>query len=856
MRTRAVSDFRGGHLPLRAFGTVPSAARLRAGLAIVAAVGAALSFVHAAGAEVAGTPENLHVDAQEYVATTPADPYQRDAAAIHTGVAGGQETARSYVHIDLAGLMGGAAPTSVLLSLTPNGDTSGNANGNTATLQACPLVGSLEPFSPASPPNFDCTSAAHGTLTAAGSWTFELAPLLQRWLLETNRGVAIVWDRSSSTSTWFVAFDKSKTSAAAVVPLSDNPPSTFTLPPPPTPLPPAVAPVPAAAPPFLSLPATTPPAPPATLPPSPSPSTKPSNAAGGANGNTSAGTPPPSGAATMHIEPSGTWLWWLLGSVLLGAAAALAIVVQRAMREVHRLPDAAALRAALRHPDLRLSRAGAVLMIGAVVAVGFSNRLAVQGSPTAANPSGSQNSAGAAPGDGTSANNGNGGNNPAQSTPGSTTTGGATAAQSAAAQQSAAAAAASAAAQAPTGDVPGVTATTIRIGFMTETNRQAGNGAIGAKNIGDYGDVPAQARAMADWLNRNGGIAGRRVIPVMENFDASNTDPNQEAALCTKFTQDDHVFSVVDIESNLDYGACYAHARTLVIEAQTYQGDTAIMDHLAPYVFDSTTPPNERAFLVHVDGLAQQGFFGKTDKVGVIVADDPLIRRDYTQVAQPHLARAGVTNPDIYYINPYSDTGTKARDLGTAVTRMHSNGDTEVVLFGDSGGGATLITMAAAKGQGWYPKWGLDTSSAPGALETISEISDEMKTSVVVGYNRTYDAESDKGGEPVPASAPEKLCVDTYKAAGISFATRLNSVVAYRYCDYAFLLHAASQGLGANLSIQTWAAQAWRLGTSYMSVNAYHATFNGRPYGTDGYRLLGWDTGCSCFKYTSATSTW
>ncbi|HEV7679941.1 MAG TPA: hypothetical protein VGQ42_15360 [Candidatus Dormibacteraeota bacterium] len=825
----------------------PLRALLCAALAVAASAGAALSFVRAAGAEVAGTPMNLHVDAQEYAATAPADPYQHDAAAIHVSVAGGQDTTRSYVHVDLAGLVGGAMPTSVLLSLTPNGDAAANANGSAATLQACPLLGSLEPFNPTSPPGFDCTSAAHGTPAAAGTWTFELAPLMQRWLLETNRGVAIVADHSAATATWFTAFDRSKTRAIAVVPVSDSPPlSTYTFPAVPAAPPPAPPPA-AVAPPFLSVPATTPGPPSAATPgPSPSPSSA-ASAAGGAG----TGTPPAPGAATMHVEPASTWLWWLLGSVLLGAAAALAMVVQRAVRDAHRLPDAAALRAALRHPDLRLSRAGALVMIGAVVAVGFSNRLAVQGSPAAAGSSGPQAAAGATPSSGAAG----GGNTGATAPPPGAASGPAAAQSAAAAAQSAAAAAAAAGAQAPTGDIPGVTATTIRIGFMTETNRSAGNGAIGAKNIGDYGNVPAQAQAMADWLNRNGGIAGRRVIPVMENFDASNTDPNQEAALCTKFTQDDHVFSVVDIESNLDYGACYAHAHTLVVEAQTYQGDTQLMDHLAPYVFDSTTPPNERAFQVHADGLAQQGFFGKTDKVGIIVADDPLIRRDFTEVAMPRLARAGVTNPDLYYVNPYSDTGTKARDLGTAVTRMHSNGDTEVMLFGDSGGGATLITMAAAKGQGWYPKWGLDTSSAPGALETISQISDEMKTAVVVGYNRTYDAESDRGGEPVPASPLEKLCVDTYRAAGISFATRLNSVVAYRYCDYAFLLHQASQGLGANLSIQTLMAQAWHLGSSYMSVNAYHATFNGRPYGTDGYRMLGYDTGCSCFKYSSPTYT-
>jgi hypothetical protein len=108
----------------------------------------------------------------------------------------------------------------------------------------------------------------------------------------------------------------------------------------------------------------------------------------------------------------------------------------------------------------------------------------------------------------------------------------------------------------------------------------------------------------------------------------------------------------------------------------------------------------------------------------------------------------------------------------------------------------------------------------------------------------------------VPASPQEKACVDSYRAAGITFQTRLNSVVAYRYCDYAFLLHQASQGLNDSISIQTLVTQAIHLGSSYMSVNAYHATFNGQPYGTDGYRLLNYDNGCSCFRYSSGTYQW
>jgi hypothetical protein len=813
-------------------------------LAGAAMAGASLSFVHAVNADVSAPPQNLHIDAQEYAATTPVDPYQKDTAAIHAGVAAGQETARSYLHIETAPLIGGPVPTSVLLTMTPTSDAAGNANGSSATLQACPLKKALEPFNPSSPPAFDCTNPVHGKLTALGTWTFELAPLVQGWLDLSNRGLAIVADHPPQTAAWAVAFDKSKSRATASVPLSPSSGTSTDMPVPPpieAPLPPPVAAAPMV-PSFLSITATTP-------PPAPTPTPSAASAAGA---GTHPAPPPP--APTGATEPPSTWLWWLLGAILAAAAVALAIVVQRAMRDVHGLPDPAALFKALRHPELRLFPAGAVLMIGITLAVGFSNRVGVMGGSAATNAATANGASGSTGGAASSG----GASGEATAAPGAT---GAAAAQGAAAAAAAAAAAqrgaAAAATQAgPTGDIPGVTPTTIRIGFMTETNRQSANAALGAGKIGAYGDVPAEARAIADWLNRTGGIAGRRVIPVMENYDVSNSDPNQPTAICTKFTQDDHVFSVVDIEANPDYEACYARARTLAFATSAYSGDTPYLEHVAPFVFVPTMPAIERGMQVHTDGLVQQGFFGKTDKLGIMVSDDPMIRRNFTQFVLPRLARAGVTNPDIYYINPYADTATVARDLGTGVTHMHANGDNEVLLFGDSGGAATLVTMTAAKGQNWYPKWGLDTTSSPAALETITEISDELKNAVVVGYYRTGDAESDMGGDPVPASPQEKACVDIYKAAGITFGTRLNSVVAYRYCDYAFALRQASQGLGANLSIQTLVAQATHMGTSYMSVNAYHASFNGHPYGTDGYRMLAFDTGCSCFKYTSPTYVW
>jgi ABC-type branched-subunit amino acid transport system substrate-binding protein len=101
----------------------------------------------------------------------------------------------------------------------------------------------------------------------------------------------------------------------------------------------------------------------------------------------------------------------------------------------------------------------------------------------------------------------------------------------------------------PSGPVTGVTSSEIKVGI--------GLIDVGAaKQFGfnfDIGNEKARYQALIDRLNRQGGIAGRKIVPYFESFPA--TDPTTASqADCLTWTKDDKVFAVL-VESQLPTAA-------------------------------------------------------------------------------------------------------------------------------------------------------------------------------------------------------------------------------------------------------------------------------------------------------------
>jgi hypothetical protein len=144
--------------------------------------------------------------------TVPTSPYPEDT--LHVGVAGGQETARTYVVPDLTTVPYGSTVTSATMTLPlATGDQDGNQAPETAKLTAClttkPVADGTE-GSTAKPPTVDCKTSAKADYDAKKSvFTVDLSPFTTAWAAGSpSYGIALMPDPTAQpTDAWHVAFN-------------------------------------------------------------------------------------------------------------------------------------------------------------------------------------------------------------------------------------------------------------------------------------------------------------------------------------------------------------------------------------------------------------------------------------------------------------------------------------------------------------------------------------------------------------------------------------------------------------------------------------------------------------------------
>jgi hypothetical protein len=140
----------------------------------------------------------------------PTSPYPADT--LHVGVAGGQETARTYVLPDLLSLPVGATATGGTMTIpVDTASTDGTASADTATMVACAAT---QPFtdgaagSGATPPETDCKTSVPAKYDAKNTvFTVDLTPFLKAWAAgQPAVGIALMPDPDAMapSETWHV----------------------------------------------------------------------------------------------------------------------------------------------------------------------------------------------------------------------------------------------------------------------------------------------------------------------------------------------------------------------------------------------------------------------------------------------------------------------------------------------------------------------------------------------------------------------------------------------------------------------------------------------------------------------------
>jgi hypothetical protein len=177
-------------------------------------------------AAAAGSSTTISDDAEAWYATAPTSPCSAPvgcppepatagsaypAGTLHVGVAGGAETGRTYLALDVASLAL-ASVQSATLHLPLAADNVGNQNVSSAALIVCLATGAIPngvSGSTSTPPPTDCKQPSHISYDAKhNEFTADLAPVIAAWQSgQTPYGVAVVpAPGATSTDNWQVSF--------------------------------------------------------------------------------------------------------------------------------------------------------------------------------------------------------------------------------------------------------------------------------------------------------------------------------------------------------------------------------------------------------------------------------------------------------------------------------------------------------------------------------------------------------------------------------------------------------------------------------------------------------------------------
>ena len=521
---------------------------------------------------------------------------------------------------------------------------------------------------------------------------------------------------------------------------------------------------------------------------------------------------------------------------------------------------------------MRRARPVAALALGAAVALtGCGSTVATTGSGGGALQGGDAQGLGAAPGAGPTADGSLGGGTSGGGTSGGGTSGGGALAGTSGgspAGTTGTVAGTTGSTTTPGGGPvalgPGVTATTVTIGFSYTENGTAGNDAIGAKI--SQGDELNEAKAVVADINAHGGVAGRKLEVVFHAYSNQTADSGsvQDESACQDYTQDHKVFAVAGGGLSDTLPACLAKAGVLhTASGQIISKDDSFYRRY-PHFSDLASLTQERMMRDLVARLDAQKYFGGWNtatgapaatpaKVGVLTFDRPEWERPLTSVLLPALKRAGhaVPDQDVFrarYASTTSEAGPLAADMQSAALRFRNDGVTHVIFL-DGSALMNLFFSKNAENQHYYPRYGVNSATGLQAIADSGAVDKTVyKGALGIGWLPGLDL-SPSASAPY-ASPAAKHCSAVMSKAGFTFSDTNSRTIAYGACDQLYFIAAAINGAGRSVTLANAQAAIDRLGSSFVPANLPAAYFSATQHDAVAKVYdLAWDDGCGCAKY-------
>lgn len=405
----------------------------------------------------------------------------------------------------------------------------------------------------------------------------------------------------------------------------------------------------------------------------------------------------------------------------------------------------------------------------------------------------------------------------------------------------------------------GYDAKTLYLGFPTnnDVNDAAKNLGLAALN---FGDIPAQIKAVLDDVNKHGGVLGRKVEPVFHDIKTADlqSNANREAqATCSAFTEDHKVVAVINVVAGIDlqsFYACLAKHDTPVVSAGLTPVDDAFVAAFSPYLYKLTSASFTSLTPVWIARLAAQRYFtgwntasggpaAGQPKIGLLYPATQPQQRIFASVKQ-QLARRGyqVSKEFQYGVASLQDESSA---MASAVLAFNSAGVTHVL----SSEADVLLFMTAAENQHYRPRYGLTSYHAPGAALEGTVPAAQLVGSLGVGWLPVSDVDSNHN--PGAVGPGETACRKVMKDHGVDISSGGAALAAFAECDG---IHVMVQAVTAEHDASTRAVRAGvaAIGPSFQSALVRQSGFSGnRAVMPGAVRDFAYDG--SAYRYSSTT---
>jgi hypothetical protein len=398
--------------------------------------------------------------------------------------------------------------------------------------------------------------------------------------------------------------------------------------------------------------------------------------------------------------------------------------------------------------------------------------------------------------------------------------------------------------------VPGITATTVKVGLGTANTAALQAFATATGLNASVGNADGWQTALIDWVNHSGGLAHRTLVPVYYEYQVGASNDTNNQAACAAWTQDAHVFIANALENEGSGPVSCLRSHGIISVASNYEvGSVNDFNQFAPYYYTPSSLETVSLARSYIQGLYGSGFFQAGQKIGLIYFNYPEYQVAVDRGLKPalsayHLALSDETS--ITYDGNPSDLSQVTAAISGAELKFASEGIKEVLSL-DSGGTIALFYMQAAQQQHQSFRYGLNSTSDGSFLEGQNGVASQLANSIIVGTKPAYDTNNLASAPPNP---DRDRCFAILKAAGYIPSGAVDREAMTDICAFFFFLKVVMDR-AKTLDVQGFAAAVASLGSNPGTASGSDADFfgPGRPWGAAAYAIATWSSNCACFAY-------